>query len=368
MRIAYVSLHWPRTHKESVGRKIFEQLYAWQARGHTTMLFMHTSVHEPQSDLIPGSYYNYRSHKSKLGLIPTEYERIHAMNQLIEALRLYQPELIYLRYGIFVYPVHRITTLAPTIEEINTNDVTQHKNLGATYDLYNRYTRGILLRRVSGLVCVSHELAQAIEFRKYHRSTVVISNGIDLSSIPAAPAPRNKTPKVIFIATPGYSWHGVDKIVKLAKRFADLQIIIIGYDETALTGNKPDNLSCLGYLEPPDYKKIIEEADLGLGTLALHRKSMNEASPLKTRECLAYGLPMVLPYKDTDLDNLECDFLLKIPNREDNVDTHGEAIHDFAYNMCGKRADRSMLLPRIDSMNKEKSRLEFFHKIASSQH
>jgi len=367
MRIAYVSLHWPRTNSESVGRKIFEQLHIWQSAGHATKLFMHTSIYEPRSNLIPGNYYFYSLYNSPFGMIQTEIDRSRAVTQLIEAIRQYQPNLIYLRYGIYVYPVHRITNLAPTIEEINTNDVTQHKDLGMIYDVYNRTTRGILLRRVSGLACVSHELAQAKEFRKYDRSTVVIANGIDLSSIPTIPAPMNKIPKLVFIATPGYSWHGVDKIVRLAKRFSDLQIIIIGYDESALNSKKSDNLSCLGYLEPPDYKKILEGADLGLGTLALHRKSMNEASPLKTRECLAYGLPMVLPYKDTDLDDLECDFLLKIPNREDNIDTHGEAIHEFAYKMCGKRADRSVLLPRIDLMDKETTRLEFFHQIASSQ-
>ena len=364
MRIAYVSLHWPRTNSESVGRKIFEQLHIWQSAGHATKLFMHTSFYEPRSNLIPGNYFYYRLNKNPLGLIQTEIGRSHAATQLIEAIRQYQPNLIYLRYGIYVYPVHRITNLAPTIEEINTNDVTQHKDLGMIYDVYNRTTRGILLRRVSGLACVSHELANSREFRKYNRSTVVIANGIDLSSIPTTPAPMNQIPKLVFIATPGYSWHGVDKIVRLADQFSDLQIIIIGYDELALKGKKPENLRCLGYLEPHDYRKIIEEADLGLGTLALHRKSMNEASPLKTRECLAYGLPMVLPYKDTDLDDLECDFLLKIPNREDNIDTHGEAIHDFAYTMRGKRVDRSMLLARIDSKSKEKIRLDFFNQIA----
>jgi hypothetical protein len=72
---------------------------------------------------------------------------------------------------------------------------------------------------------------------------------------------------------------------------------------------------------------------------------------------------MILPYLDTDLDDLDCDFLLKIPNKEDNIQTHGEAIHAFAHRMRGVRADRSMLEPRIDSMHKEQKRLKFFEQI-----
>ena len=90
---------------------------------------------------------------------------------------------------------------------------------------------------------------------------------------------------------------------------------------------------------------------------------MQEQSPLKSREYLAYGLPMVVPYTDTDLDDLDCDFLLKIPNREDNVQTHASTIRDFACRMRGRRADRSLIAARVDSGRKEIQRLSFFAEI-----
>ena len=49
MRIAYVSLHWPRTRNNGVGKKIQSQIGTWNAMGHETRLFMHTTPHEPQS-------------------------------------------------------------------------------------------------------------------------------------------------------------------------------------------------------------------------------------------------------------------------------------------------------------------------------
>ena len=45
-------------------------------------------------------------------------------------------------------------------------------------------------------------------------------------------------------------------------------------------------------------------------------------------------------------DDLEYDWLLKIPNREDNVLTHAEAIRDFAYRMRGRRVDRAVVAGR----------------------
>ncbi|GJQ52918.1 MAG: hypothetical protein HKUEN02_17650 [Anaerolineaceae bacterium] len=65
---------------------------------------------------------------------------------------------------------------------------------------------------------------------------------------------------------------------------------------------------------------------------------------------------------DADLDDAGFDFLLKIPNKEDNIQTHGEAIREFAYRTRGVRADRALLETRIDSKQKEIMRLKFFEE------
>ncbi len=124
----------------------------------------------------------------------------------------------------------------------------------------------------------------------------------------------------------------------------------------------PDNIQLYGYLNTDEYEKILAGMDCAIGSLGLHRIQLNKSSPLKTRECLALGLPMVLPYKDTDLDDLECDFLLKIPNIEDNVQEYGQAIHDFAYRMRGRRVDREQIV-NLDQASKESERLAFFKEL-----
>ena len=110
------------------------------------------------------------------------------------------------------------------------------------------------------------------------------------------------------------------------------------------------------------YQILLANSDVAVSSLAFHRVGMQEQSPLKSREYLAYGLPMVVPYIDTDLNDLKCDFLLNIPNREDNIQTHAEVIRDFAYRMRGRRVDRQMIMP-IDQTRKETERLRFFEEI-----
>ncbi|MFT3892228.1 MAG: glycosyltransferase family 4 protein [Anaerolineales bacterium] len=362
MRIAYISLHWPRTRNSGVGKKIQSQIDAWRSLGHEARLFMHTTPYEPQSELIEADYFFYTAS----GGIRTELDRIHAMQRMITAVSAFQPDVIYLRYSIYVFPAHQLMKIAPVVEEINTNDLTQHEELGSLYSLYNWVTRGILFRRVHGLIAVSHELADCSAFVRYHKPTCVIANGVNLDSFEQLPAPSNKIPHIAFIGSPGYSWHGVDKLVSLAKLVPDVHLDIIGYRKLPGFDSLPVNMTLHGYLPQDEYQRILASADAAFSSLALHRVQLEEASPLKSRECLAFGLPLIVAYKDTDLHDLECNFLLKIPNKEDNIQTHAAMIREFAYKMRGVRAARDQIL-RLDDANKEARRIAFFLEVLGSR-
>ncbi len=357
MRIAYVSLHWPRTRHSGVGKKLNRQIESWQAAGHEARLFMHTSRYEPAADLVPAEVIPYDSS----GGLRAELARSRAARRLVDAVRAYRPDVIYLRLAMYVYPVHRLARIAPLVGEVNTNDLTQHEELGKLYALYNRLTRGILLRRLDGLAAVSRELAEAPAFAAFRKPTRVIANGIDLQQFDPLPAPANSQPRLVFIGSPGYVWHGADKLVSLARLLPEIQFDVIGYETLPAAEPVPSNLHLHGYLTADEYRRILAQADAAISSLGLHRIGLQEASPLKSRECLAYGLPLILAYRDTDLHDLDCDFLLRIPNTEDNVQTHAEAIRDFAYRMRGRRVDRAAIAA-IDQAHKEAERLAFFQE------
>ncbi|MFN3692462.1 MAG: hypothetical protein ACK4R7_06185, partial [Fervidobacterium sp.] len=75
-----------------------------------------------------------------------------------------------------------------------------------------------------------------------------------------------------------------------------------------------------GMLFLDKYTPIMQQADIGISTLAPYRKKMNEASPFKVREYSALGLPVIIGYKDTDLPD-GAPFILQIPNTEDNIES-----------------------------------------------
>ena len=359
MRIAYISLHWPRTFSSGVGKKIYLQIETWKSLRHEAFLFMHTED-EPVTNLLPSEKFKYLA---QTGIRQRELGRIRAATEMLSAVENYQPDIIYLRYGVYIYPLHRLASIAPVVEEINTNDIEQHKELGFAYSSYNRLTRGFFLRSVSGLSSVSEELAKSPAFKKYNKSTRVIANGINLSEVSPLPAPNNSIPRLLFIGEPGHAWHGIDKIINFAKNTPDIEIDIVGYDSLPNHPHLPENLVLHGYLPKEKYLNLFSKADVAISSLAMHRVGLTEASPLKSREYLAYGLPMILAYKDTDIDKVAVDFLLKIPNSEDNIITHSRVIRDFAYKMRGKRVNHKLIAPYIDSQIKEAERLAFFEEI-----
>ncbi len=366
MRIAYVSLHWPRTIHSGVGKKIAAQIGAWRAAGNEVTLFLHSHTIKNVSDLLAGVIELYEVKSGFVGKILTEFNRNKALARLIGKIQTYQPDIIYLRFNVFAYPLQRLFRCAPVIIEAVTNDIQQHETLGKFYALYNRLTRRISLERCSGIVSISHELATLPAFANFHKPTIVVGDGIDLSKYPFIPAPKNIQPHLVFIGSPGNAWHGLEKLIPLAQRYPDLVIDVIGYDHMEGVQNPPVNIVLHGYLTGEAYQQVLATADSAISSLSLHSIGMEESSPLKTRECVAMGIPIILPYHDTDLEPIKHPCILRIPNTPDNVQAHAEEIYQFVCSMMGKRLDDPQIRDSIDSKNKESQRLDFFRKFVKT--
>ena len=360
MKIAYITLHWPRTASSSIGKKILRQTDKWRDQGHHVRFFSHLHTIENEKDLIVGDRFFYPIDK---GIIKREMGRISAANQLIESVCAFQPDIIYLRWGMFTIPMQRLFAIAPVVLEINTNDKKEHRHLGAAMDIYNRLTRPIFLRAAKGMVFTSHELAQDSAFTPYIRRYEVIANGIDLQGLPFHPAPANSHPHLVFLGTPGMAWHGLDKLIHFAEMNPDITIDIVGSGQQDISAPMPSNMTLFGYLQGQAFEKILAGADAAIGSISLHLNEMEEASPFKIRDCAGRGIPCILPYIDTDLSGVQSDAILCIPNTPDNLVKHSELIHDFIFAMRGKRLKRALIADRIDIIGKERERMAFFKEI-----
>jgi hypothetical protein len=251
-------------------------------------------------------------------------------------------------------------SVTPTVLEMNTNYKGQYSlHKSKIKYLYHFLTQDRILKRSHGMVFVAREIAGA--YKHYVKPTSVLGNGIDLVHHPQLPAPENPFPRLVFLGSPAAPWHGVDKILWLAHNFRQWQFDLIGPGPENLDRPLPPNMSVHGMLARIQYERIVEQADIAIGTLALHRNEMNEASPLKVREYLAYGLPTIIGYQDTDFQQ-PAPFLLQIPNTPDNVVTHAPVIAQFVEAWRGKRVPRDKIM-HLDLNSKERERLLFFGKI-----
>jgi glycosyltransferase involved in cell wall biosynthesis len=367
MRIAYVALHFDsRIMKSGVGNKIQTQVRLWRELGHEARLFL-LSRDAIDLENVEPHIFTSRINFPVLRPILRELDRMQALGRLMDSVASYKPDLIYLRYGLFTFLLQNLYKIAPVVVEINTNDVVEYRYRGLFFYLMNRFTRRIVLGRASGFAPVSREIAQLPQNRIFNRPMRVIANGIDLQRYSELPAPSNSKPVLAMVASPGYDWHGIDKLCYLASQCPDFKIIIVGYSADDIDNPIPPNLELPGFVSHDRIKNILARADVALGTLAWHRIKMEEGSTLKVVEALAYGIPVILGYDDTNLSGLGCDLILRLPNTERNVIDNIQQIRDFAYRMIGKRIDRNLVELRISQREKEKSRLAFFEEILGMQ-
>jgi glycosyltransferase involved in cell wall biosynthesis len=367
MRIAYVILHLDElTMQGGVGKKIQRQVNLWREMTHHVRVF----ILSPDEYCFDGvKSYSFDSSTSKLSKIPflhREFSRSRVLQKIIRDVETYHPDIVYLRYGLYTVPLHKLFKKLPGVVEINTNDIDEYLYRGWFYYWVNKLTRGIIFGHAAGIVAPTFELQEMPCNQMYGKPITVVSNGIDLDDFIALPPTNNKTPVLAFVATPGYPWHGFDKIHKLADMCQDIKFLIIGYGLGDSPLSPPSNMELLGFLNKEEIRKALMKVDAVFGTLALHRKNMEEASPLKVREALAYGLPVIYAYKDTDLADLESEYLLRLPNTEYNVIDNVDRIRKFAYQMRGQRVKSQLILSRIDQRKKEKQRLAFFETILRS--
>jgi hypothetical protein len=141
---------------------------------------------------------------------------------------------------------------------------------------------------------------------------------------------------VVFVGTPQYPWQGFDLFIAIVRAMPRYEFHVIGTD----SGPISNNLQYHGALTGHEYHRAMGNMDFAIGTLAFHRAGIVEGSPLKVRDYLAFNLPFVIGYDDSDFSNSE--FCLRI-----NADTLSEEIARIEHFFDSWRG-RSISIP-VDS-------------------
>lgn len=359
MRVAYyapvdVSI------ESGVCKKILSQVTTWLANGVDARIFAYST----SQDLWQG----FPSHLITVVARGGFANRIQRVARLVQLIIDWKPDIVYMRQGFYYPPLEYLMRKIPTVLEINTNDLAEAKlYLSPVKYIYYKLTRDRLLRCAAGLVCITDELAQL--FSHFNLPVAVIPNGINLKDYTQLPPPKNPSPVLIFIGhawekaksplkSASYWYFGIEKMLQIANAFSGWSLVIVGFNipEPALP-----NVRIYGHLSRSEYEALMANADIAIGPLGLYMKSMNEACPLKVREYLAYGLPVIIGYRDSDFPN-GAPFLLELPNTPDNVEKNLVRINEFVHHWKGQRVPRSEIL-HLDITHKESQRLAFMHSL-----
>ena len=226
-------------------------------------------------------------------------------------------DLIITRYGISdfntLWFVKKLN--GKILYESNTNEIEQLKlvykgvlksPIWATYDYFcEKYFGPVVLRRVKGVICVTNEIAKFQSQRignKFNNLVEVVSNGIKCNTIK-----RKKKVVVvevlnlIMIRGTDAPWHGYeiirDAVLKSSSKF---RLYVVGDIRKDVDDER---IIFTGKLKSNEIDQLVDRKNIhiGIGSLALHLVGLNEACPLKVRQYLARGLPVLYNYYDSDL-------------------------------------------------------------------
>ena len=371
IRIAYVLGGLWRRHP-GLQSKVLGAAQVWENQGAkvSVVLFSEGRVLDSQGNTI--SRVSQKRNKQLEAYYDTDLNKLYRFSMvrhqyafLKEALSSISPDVVYARYALPFPGIKKaFGSSCPYVLEINSDDLTEYGLKNSITGIYNRIFRKGFLRGARGLCFISREMATSSSFAWYQGKTTVVANSIRCDEYPFSKETGNNHINICFIGSPQQSWHGLDKINALICRYSLWKFHIIGpsRQECMRVGIKnSDNVVFHGYLSAKESKQLLSKMDVGISTLALHRKKMNEASPLKSRQYLVQGIPFISAYDDTGIPLIDC--VYKLPNTEsnvvDNLDTIGSFINQAFQNLILRQEARTFAVANLDSCVVEYKRYEF---------
>ncbi|TWF44334.1 hypothetical protein FHW36_101254 [Chitinophaga polysaccharea] len=372
MKIAYLTDIDLSSHS-GVRIKHIMQCSNWEKLGHEVKIYSipNTATVNAQQIDIPISFEVFDNKISTYfkGGIAAYVRKIFATSRIIKSLKEFNPDILYVRSMVYYPGLNRIVRSFISVIEYNT---LMEKELEVAGNKRIRFMHGLgykaLNTSAKAFVGVTEEIALAYGDR-YRRPAVAIGNGFDLSSYPLNEMPVNMPSpdraQIVFVGSPNMPWHGIDKFYQLSTLVdADFHLVGATYepDETSAARK---NFIQHAFMNKKELGELYSKMDIAIGSLALHRNNLKEATPLKVREYCTYGLPIIIAYKDTDLSGKE--FVLEIDNSEDTIEKNLLVIKAFISKWRGKRIAREEIEQLIDYRYKEEKRLSFLQAILKAE-
>ena len=236
-----------------------------------------------------------------------------------------------------------------------------------------------MLALCRGIIGVTDEIRK-VEMARTDRDmhSITLLNGIDVERTKLTGfAPFDgKHLELVFMTSGSFPWNGLDRIAQSIRKYkgpVEITFHILGEisrREMKALASTSKRIEFHGLKIGDELDTLMARMNLAVSSLALFRKNMNEACPLKTREYVARGIPFVMAYHDDDLSSVEIDrkFFLSFPN--DNSPIEIQRIIDFAGQMSNNATDisqymREYAVRHLDLSGKTERFIEFVESLAT---
>lgn len=163
------------------------------------------------------------------------------------------------------------------------------------------------------------------------RKTILVGNGVRLADIPKpiTPPSHNGELLVLIGVAKLFFWHGFDRVIRGIAEYESSRKSHVGTQPAVIfviVGDGPERaaLELLvdrmsiehrvrfeGYQGGDRLMDFYHAAHIAISSLGLHRQNLKLASPLKAREYLGMGLPIVFSYTDPDVPD-DAEFVFKV--------------------------------------------------------
>ena len=289
---------------------------------------------------------------------------IRTASDLAHSISSYQPDLICYRW-LTPIPgfIGRLRRVAPVVFEIHANDIEEVAAGRPLHTLYTRFFRERELRGGSGACFVTKELAGLHEFRNIPGPRESFGNGTALSQ---RTEPPHSLKNIIGMAVgQAHVWSGLDRFSRLAEQLPDMDWVV-ACPKSALadvTSAAGQSVIVRGTRSTDEYYDEVRSWTVAIGTMALERKGLTSATPLKVRDYVGLGVPTVLPYWDDDLGPVSDPLLANLAAKNQaSAPVSPEFLKDFADSAKGQNLRLSTsAVVNIESI--ESRRVHFFRDI-----
>jgi len=204
--------------------------------------------------------------------------------------------------------------------------------------------------------------------------TIPITNGVTVHKIKVSTSqPKKQVIRLIALANWSF-WHGLDRLIEGLNIYysnknpaTKITLKIIGHGKAIPQYRqlvKSFNLEKVVEFFPPLTNKQLDEqfdqADIGIGTLGIHRKNIAIDSSLKHREYCARGIPFLLAGTDLDFPS-KLPFILKCEPTDQPIDLERMIIfwESLRKEKVGKRSIRAYAVSHLDWTLRIKKVIDF---------